>query len=53
MHHRAQALVQLIHDHCAGPLEMDNGRDLIEMVVNAYKTPDEDISDEDPGDDYS
>ena len=31
---------------------MDNGRDLIEMVVSSYETPDDEV-DDDGGHDYS
>jgi hypothetical protein len=31
----------------AEPLEMENGRDLIEMVVSAYETPDDEVTDDD------
>jgi hypothetical protein len=35
------------------PLKMDNGRDLIEMVVHKFETPDNLVSEDSPGYDYS
>jgi hypothetical protein len=32
---------------------MDNGRDLIEMVVHKFETPDDLVTEESPGYDYS
>jgi hypothetical protein len=32
---------------------MDNGKDLIEMVISNYETPDEEVTKENSGHDYS
>jgi hypothetical protein len=37
----------------AEPLIMDNGQDLIDMVVSNFETPDSGVTDEDGGHDYS
>lgn len=41
------------HDVAAEPLIMDNGQDLVEMVVTAFETPDDEVSEDDSGHDYS
>lgn len=48
-------LVNKLHciPSCAEPLVMDNGKDLIEMVIYNYETPDKDVTEEDSGHDYS
>ena len=38
---------------CAEPLIMDNGKDLIDMVITNFETPDDEISEDNSGHDYS